>query len=315
MKVQIFILCFLNALACFAQIQFQQFNPVPYEPQTADMSILQRSLELNEQRATEAQNVFTELVNFCSETAKEMPPSEMEWFKGYCDSICKEVQDQISLGNTQSAILLAYDLKSNMRADKRVQYRIDSYRIYCAEIENHGLYNYRNRRCNQTAYEWYLWKNPYKFQPVYDSDGQLTSYNKCFVGYLYPSLNWNELVQYVTSRGNTKEAVEGMWKFYFMYSDKHYSLYQEFYIACDVLNNYLAAINRSDLSEPDKDALQKEIHNLKTMLYDDENKESFDVFVDNLRKQLIVEPVPKAKHTSKKRAASRKTSRKRVARK
>lgn len=281
------------------------FTPVPYTPQQPDMSILQRSFERQEQRTDEALNAYNKLVKLCVETAKKMPPSENEWFRSYCDSICELVDTQIEIGNTQSAITLAYNLMSQLRRNKNVQYRIDSYKQYCDDMMSHGLYNYQNGRVTQTCYEWFCITNQYKFSPKYDSTGNLSGYEPVSVSYLYPSINWNEVYQFVTSQGRSKTDINRMWSLYFT-SDKLSSLDQEFALTKFCYDYFISISNNTDLDPTDKEQIVTNIEKYRAILSDSNNQISYNAFVENLKKQYVIQPpsikstsLPKKKHYTK----------------
>lgn len=67
-----------------------------------------------------------------------MPPSELEWYNNFTDSICDYVENQIQIGNTQTAYRIAMESKSGIRNNPNVRYRIDSYKQYCDDMQNHG---------------------------------------------------------------------------------------------------------------------------------------------------------------------------------
>lgn len=279
-KAFIILWMFLLCADCFAQ----------YTPRQADYSILQRSFERIEQRQHDAQSIYNELVKLCSETAKEMPPSESEWFNSYCNSLCDEIAEQIKIGNTQSAIMLSYDYMSRLRSDKNIVYRIDSYKQYCDDMQNHGLYNYKNGRVTQSTYEWFCHTNPYKFSPEFDASGNLTGYEPVKVSYLYPNLNWNEVYQFVTSQGCSKADIERMWSLYFHDSEKFSSLRQEFTVTKFYYDYFMTLSDNPNMSLTDKERLMNDIAKHRAVLSDSTGGISYNTFVDNLKNQLIKQP-------------------------
>jgi len=310
------ILCLISFLICwhcYAQLVFKKFMPSTYTPQTTDYSILQRSLERIEQRRIEAENLLNQLSSLCTETASQIPPSESLWFKNYCDSLCNKVSSQIQIGNTESAIRLAYDYMSDLRMEnKQVRYRIDSYKQYCSDMDNHGLYNYKNGKVTQTTYEWFCITNPYIFNPKYNTEGILVGYNPVHVSYLYPNINWDEMYQFVTSQGRTKEDIERMWFLYFNYSpDRMSSLIQEFNVTKFCYEYFLSIRDNSDISQEDKENLAKKIAKYNALLSDANGAISYDAYIDNLKSQLVVEPPKRCRKTSgttSKKGTSKKSS-------
>lgn len=310
------ILCLISfpiCRHCYAQLVFKEFVPSTYTFQTPDYSFLQRSLERKEQRRIEADNLLNQLCSLCTETASQIPPSESLWFKNYCDSLCNKVSSQIQSGDLGIAIQLAYDYMSNLRMDdKQVRYRIDSYKQYCSDMDNHGLYNYKNGKVTQTTYEWFCITNPYIFNPKYNTEGILVGYNPVHVSYLYPNINWDEMYQFVTSQGRTKEDIERMWFRYFNYSpDRMSSLIQEFNVTKFCYEYFLSIRDNSDISQADKENLAKEIAKYNAILSDANGAISYDAFIDNLKNQLVVEPPKSCRKTSgttSKKVTSKKSS-------
>lgn len=300
------ILCLISFLICwhcYAQFVFKE----------VDYSILQRSLERKEQRRIEADNLLNQLRSLCTETASLIPPSESLWFKNYCDSLCNNVSSRIQSGDPSIAIQLAYDYMSNLRMDdKQVRYRIDSYKQYCSDMDNHGLYNYKNGKVTQTTYEWFCITNPYIFNPKYNTEGILVGYNPVHVSHLYPNINWDEMYQFVTSQGRTKEDIERMWFLYFNYSpDRMSSLNQEFDVTKFCYEYFLSIRDNSDISQADKENLAKETAKYNAILSDANGAISYDAYIDNLKSQLVVEPPKRCRKTSgttSKKGTSKKSS-------
>lgn len=310
MKISILATYILfSCICCFAQkiplIQFKAsiFTCSTYTTcQSPDYSILQRSLERREQRYSEAQDLYLELILLCKETAEKMPPSEKEWFKSYCDIMYKRI-DELIERDSESAIKLLYKFMSQLRRDNEVQYRIDSYKQYCEDMEYNGLYIYKKGLVTQTAYDWFCYNNQYKFIPKYDLSGNLNGYTPVNVSYLYPSINWNEACQFITSQGKTKEDINRMWDLYFF--EKKLSLIQEYEVTKFYYEYLVDQLNRSDVNPKDKERIQRDIENQMAIL-SDTTEISYNAFVDNLKNQLVIQqkkakPTPIEKNKHKKR--------------
>lgn len=308
MKTLNLIFFILASCDVYAQLQFEPFKPSTYTPQTPDYSILQRSLENNERRRNDAYKLYLDLVELCNETAKDIPPTETDWFKSYCDHICGDVNSQIELGNSQSAIRLSYEYMSQLRNDNNIRYRIDSYKQYCDDMDNHGIYHYRNGRVSQEAYNWFCYRNQYEFSPKYDSLGSLTGYTPVHVSYLYPSINWNEAFQFITSRGRTQIDIDNGWALYFDYDpDKLFSLRQEYEVVKFYYEYYLSICDNPELNAVEKEQLLNAIKNYKAILFDSDNQSSYEAYVANMKMQLVVQP---SKSLAKKKRSTNNGSRK-----
>lgn len=286
------------------------YTPTPYTPTRSDPTRLQRSFEEREQRANKANQAFLDLIEFCNQLKSQIAPSERDWFKNYTDSICDEIEEQIRIGNYQTAHRMSISSKSEIRNDPMVMYRIDSYNQFCDDMQNHGLYNYNNGRVTQTTYEWFCIQNQYKFMPKYDSMGKIIGYNPVRVSYLYPSINWQEVDQYMTSQSRTKDNIEHLWTLYFNYDpDKLSSLHQEFNVAKFCLDYFLSNYNNSNISQLEREQLQKDINAYRAILSNSDGEISYDAFVENLKKQYIVQPTSKPKNSTGKQTTKRRSSR------
>lgn len=303
------IFCLLTHVPVYAQIHYEPFQPYTFTPQVSDNSILQRSFEANERREEKAYKIFRDLVELCQETAKKIPPTEADWFKSYSDGICGEVDSQIEAGNFQTAIRLSNKYLSQLHTDNNVIYRIDSYKHYCDDMEFHGLSYYKNGRVSKETYDWFCYKNQYKFSPKYDALGTLIGYIPVDVSYLLPSINWNEAFQFITSRGRTQEDIDKGWSLYFDYDPtKMGSLRQEYEVMKFYYDYYLSICDNPNLNIVEKEQLLNIVRNYKAILFDAENRVSYEVFVTNMKKQLVVQPsYKKQSHSNKKRSTSSRT--------
>lgn len=291
-KFLLIVLIIFSSTAFGQSIHQMQLNTSTYQPSTctpstytfqqSDYSILQRSMQQREERANKSYEIYNKLIELYSEIEKEIPPTESEWYRNYAGNICKEVKDNIDIGNYGSAITMAYEAMSALRNDKEIVYRKDSYKQYCDDMQNHGLYNYQNGRVNKTTYEWFCITNPYKFIPKYDTSGNIIGFKPVYVSYLYPSINWEEVNQYFTSQGRTEDDIERMWTLYFTYdSDKMFSLSQEFNVTKFCLDYYLSILNNPNLSTTEKEQLQNDINAYRAILSDANGEISYNTYIKN----------------------------------
>lgn len=198
---------------------------------------------------------------------------------------------------------------STLRNDKEIVYRKDSYKQYCDDMQNHGLYNYQKGRVNKTTYEWFCVTNPYKFNPKYDISGNIIGFNPVYVSYLYPSVNWQEVNQYVTSQGRTKDDIDRMWTLYFTYDlDKMSSLRQEFNVTKFCLDYYLSILNNPNLSITEKEQLQNEINAYRAILSDANGEISYNAYIENIKKHYIVQPKTKSQSSTRPQNTKRRYS-------
>lgn len=295
MKHYISVLFFIGALCASAQslpqlqLNTSEFKPstftaTPYIPQQSDPTLLQKSLQQRENRANYATESLVKLKERCFEISEKMPTSEKEWFRQYSDAICNEVQSSINIGDYQIASDKAYRFMTKLNTDKQVLYRLDSYSQYCDALRS-GNILFQNGKVDPNAYDYWLYKNQYKFQPKYDNAGVLTGYTPCYVSPLYESIDWNNAYNFITQNGKTKSKIAEMWKIYMM--DKIGSLCQEYEVSKFYHDYFSSILNSQDIPEADREAISKNIAYLKNLVFDKNNETSFDIFVANLQAQLL----------------------------
>lgn len=273
------------------QLKPQQFTPVPYTPTPytpveSNNSTLARSLQKRERNANNASAGLQDLMERCQEIRNLLAPSDLEWFKDYHDSICRAVNIEIEAGNYQSAASLASRYKSNTYSDKNVQYRIDSYKKYCDEMRGRSV-PYTQGKVNEPTYQYWLYKNQYKFQPIYDEQGNLTGFKPQFITYLYPGIDWEEAYTRVTVNGKTQDKIKEMWRAYFSFGgDRSGSLRQEFDVAVFYLEYYTHCLENDELDQDQKAQLEGLIGQLKSLVQDANGEISFDIYVRNLQDKM-----------------------------
>lgn len=283
------------------------FTPTPYTPQTSDYSILQKSIEKAEDREREANELYLKLIDLCKETAEELGPENRDWFNHYQSSIFSSVEELIELGYFQSAIKQIYESMSNLRNDKEITYRIDSWRNYMNQCLTNQI-NYSQGKVSPVAYAYWCTISQYKFTPEYNYSGQLIGYKPCSVPYLYESINWDSVKQYITSQG--KDNVEHLWQSYFSEPTHYASLKQEFDVSCFVYDTLSKQLSDITISDEKRTNLNSTLNDLKWLLFDSAQKPSFATMTEKIRNQ-IKDSIPiKSKGTKSKNSKSRHSKRK-----
>lgn len=259
------------------------FTPTPYTPKTTDYSILQKSIEKAEDREREANDLYLKLIDLCNETAHKLGPGNRDWFSNYQSSICRSVEELIELGYFQSAIKQTYESMSNLRNDKEIIYRIDSWRNYVNQSLTNQI-NYSQGKVSSEAYVYWCTISQYKFIPKYNSSGQLIGYTPSVVPYLYESINWDSVKQYITSQG--KDNVERLWQSYFSEPTHYASLKQEFDVSCFVYDILCKRLGDVTISADERTNINSNLNDLKWLLFDSEQKPSFTTMTEKIRNKI-----------------------------
>lgn len=98
------------------------YKATPYTPQTADPSILERSLQQQENRRNKAYEKLNELIGLLAKTSEKLNPNEetQKWFYKYAESLISSVATEIEAGNYQSAIRFANENIHKVQTNPRI---------------------------------------------------------------------------------------------------------------------------------------------------------------------------------------------------
>lgn len=147
-----------------APIQFATFTPTQYTPQTSDPTLLAKSHLMQENREKEA-NQSTDAIDTALAAIREnLNVAEHDWLDSKANAIRKEIDDQISLGNFQSAIRIAQQSARDLKRDTDLQNKIKVNQLYNKEkerVQSMGVdpltqryWEYRNKYSYNGTADW-----------------------------------------------------------------------------------------------------------------------------------------------------------------
>ena len=90
-----------------APMQFAAFTPIQYTPQTADPTLLSRSMAAQEARQEKANQYLLAIDTTLAEKRKSLNKADYDWLAQQAENARAEVDKQLELGNWQSAIRVA----------------------------------------------------------------------------------------------------------------------------------------------------------------------------------------------------------------
>lgn len=178
-----------------APIQFAEFKPVQYTPQIADNTLLAKSLLTQEARAKEARTTLGNTDNLLAGIKNAINPEEYNWFENQANDIRKKIDDQISLGNTETAIRFAQEAGRDLARSKDMHNKIHANAVYQQElnrIKNGAFSNITKRR----------WEDSNKYYD--DGTGNWTAKNFIPVADMSVADVWARAVASTPTRSNTK---------------------------------------------------------------------------------------------------------------
>lgn len=158
-----------------APIQFAEFKPVQYTPQIADNTLLAKSLAMQEARAKEARSALGNIDTLLNGIRNAINPEEYNWFENQANDIRKKIDDQIALGNTETAIRFAQEAGRDLARSVDMNNKVKANTAYQQELNKvkNGAYSELTKRRWEDTNKYYddgtgNWKAE-NFIPVKDT--------------------------------------------------------------------------------------------------------------------------------------------------
>lgn len=132
-----------------APMQFATFTPTQYTPQTADPTLLSRSMAAQEARQEKANQYLLAIDTTLAEKRKSLNKADYDWLAQQAENARAEVDKQLELGNWQSAIRVAQQSARDLTRNTELEDRIRANEIYTAErnkIQSGNYSSYTKRR-------------------------------------------------------------------------------------------------------------------------------------------------------------------------
>ena len=129
-------------------IQFAEFKPVQYTPQIADSTLLAKSLSMQEARAEKARSALGSTDTLLNGIRNAINPEEYTWFENQANDIRKKIDDQIALGNTETAIKFAQEAGRDLARSVDMNNKVKANAIYQQELNKikSGAYSELTKR-------------------------------------------------------------------------------------------------------------------------------------------------------------------------
>lgn len=146
-----------------APLKFASFTPVQYTPQTVDYTSFVRSMAAQEAREEKANQYLTLIDSTLEEKRKLLNKEDYSWLAKQADNVRKEIDNQLALGNWQSAIRVARQSAKDLARNTELEDRIEANKIYTTErnkIQSGNYSSYTKRRWDAI--------NKYKFNGTAD---------------------------------------------------------------------------------------------------------------------------------------------------
>lgn len=131
-----------------APIQFAEFKPAQYTPQIADSTLLAKSLSMQEARAEKARSALGSTDTLLNGIRNAINPEEYTWFENQANDIRKKIDDQIALGNTETAIRFAQEAGRDLARSVDMNNKIKANATYQQELNKveSGAYSKLTKR-------------------------------------------------------------------------------------------------------------------------------------------------------------------------
>lgn len=147
-----------------APLQFATFTPTQYTAQSPDATLLSKSLLTQEAREKEASQSMDAIDTALAGIRSGLNVAEHDWLDTKANEIRTEIDDQIALGNYQSAIRIAQQSARDLKRDTDLQNKMEVNKLYNQErnrIRASGIdaltqryWDYRNQYSYNGTADW-----------------------------------------------------------------------------------------------------------------------------------------------------------------
>lgn len=151
-----------------APMQFAAFTPTQYTTQTADPTLLSRSMAAQEAREEKANQYLLAIDTTLAEKRKSLNKADYDWLAQQAENARAEVDKQLKLGNWQSAIRVAQQSARDLTRNTELEDRIKANEIYTTErnkIQSGNYSPYTKRRWD--AINQYSFNGTADWQPTF----------------------------------------------------------------------------------------------------------------------------------------------------
>ena len=151
-----------------APMQFATFTPLQYTSQTADPTLLSRSMAAQEAREEKANQYLLAIDTTLAEKRKSLNKADYGWLAQQAENARAEVDKQLKLGNWQSAIRVAQQSARDLTRNTELEDRIKANEIYTTErnkIQSGNYSPYTKRRWD--AINQYSFNGTADWQPTF----------------------------------------------------------------------------------------------------------------------------------------------------
>lgn len=155
-----------------AMLPQNSFVPQVYTPQTADMSLLANSLAQREARMEKASAQEAAFNETATKLETLVNPNEKQWVYDYLDRQSKDFKNAIDAGDYGAAIRRATVAGSELLKNPEAVGRIRAQEQFKKEQDRQQA-RVTSGDIKQSTYEWWLKNNPYKYQDIKDSNGNI----------------------------------------------------------------------------------------------------------------------------------------------
>lgn len=155
-----------------ATLPQNSFVPQVYTPQTADVSLLANSLAQREARMEKASAQEAAFNETASKLETLVNPNEKQWVYNYLNKQSEGFKNALDAGDYGAAVRQATIAGSNLLKNPEAMGRIQAQEQFKKEQDRQQA-RVTSGDIKQSTYEWWLNNNPYKYEDVKDTNGNI----------------------------------------------------------------------------------------------------------------------------------------------
>lgn len=171
------------------------FTPLEHKPLDYDMSLLERSFALQDERKTKTEAQMVSFKEATSKLRNQLHSSELANFDNKIKELENNVNNAITVGDYQGALNQSIHIAGDLISDPETMAKIKTNMEY--EKGMAVLDESRNRgEISDKFYNYLKHLNQYKFTPVYDDNGNISGGERWSL--TFPKeIKWDEIVKKV----------------------------------------------------------------------------------------------------------------------
>lgn len=151
------------------------FTPLERKPIDYDMSLLERSFALQDERRTKTEAQLTNIDTTLADLRSKLDPSMHQWFDDFKQTVKDDINASIAVGDTQGALNAAIAAPRTILNNASLQYRLKATEDYNKKIEQTKK-DLESGKITEDTYDWVMDTHKFDYKETINDKGEITSH-------------------------------------------------------------------------------------------------------------------------------------------